>query len=154
MSLNGNPNKSSKSNENEKENEMHLKLIEKLSKMTNDEIGKMLYNFIVMDETSQFISHFEAIKLLQFESKEEEKEKEMKSKENENKISLHYIVNKALYGNYSWPLIVTAVSKNNIEIVQTLLSNGNDYQVRIFLIHFCFCFCLHFFLSRYIAYIE
>ena len=137
MSLNTNPNKSLKSIEND--NESDLELINKLSKMTNDEIGNMLDNYIDNDKTNEFISCLNTIKLLQFKLKEEEKEMKTNDK---NRISLNYILNEGMYGNpQAWPLIVLAAYKNNIEIVETLVSNENDYQVMSFLFCLCFCFC-------------
>ena len=137
MSLNTNPKKSLKPIENENKNKSDLELISKLSKMTNDEIGEMLCNFILRDETNEFISCLNTTKLLQFKLLEEEKEKEIKSND-KNRISLNYILNEGLYGSTKSPLIVIAVEKNNIEIVETLVSNENDYKVMSFMFFFVF----------------
>ena len=103
-----------------------LKLIDKLEKMTNDEIGEMLCKYILDDETSQFLSCLKTIKLLATKETEENE-----SKANNNEISLDYILNEGLFSSSKCPLIVIAVHKNNIEIVEALLSKENDYKVNI-----------------------
>ena len=133
MSLNIDDEKSSESNKNE--TEMDLELINKLSKMTNDEIGQMLSVFILDDETNQFISCLKAIKLLELKSNEKEKKAKTNKK---TKISLNYILNEKVYGSTQSPLILTAVEKDNIEIVETLLSNENNYKVNSFCFFYFF----------------
>ena len=82
-----------------------------IAKMTNVEIADMLYKYIRNDKTNEFKQCLKAIKLLK------------------NEIDLHYILNEELCGEFERPLIMEAVSKNNIEIVETLLRKENDYKV-------------------------
>ena len=58
---------------------------------------------------------------------------------NKNEIDIHYILNEKLCSELERPVIVQAVKRNNIEIVETLLSKQNGYKVRC--LYFCFvCF--------------
>ena len=78
----------------------------------------MLYKYFCKSKTNKFRKCLKAIKLLENDNEKKQ-----------NKISLHYILNEKLCGEYKIPLIVVAVLKNNIEIVETLLCKENDYKV-------------------------
>ena len=128
-------NASLKSNEskmvqNKNINEMEMKTDINLVEMTNDEMCEMLYKYICKDETNKFKQCLKRIKLL--------KSKTAKFNFFKKQISLHYILNKKLCGEFKTPLIVQAVKKNNIEIVETLLCKENDYKVWFFVVVWAF----------------
>ena len=97
------------------------KSTEKIATMSNDEISQILFEYICNHETNKFKQCLKAIKLLQNDNEKQQ-----------NKISLHYILNEKLCGEFGDPLIVVAAFKNNIEIVETLLCKENDYKVWFF----------------------
>ena len=103
-----------------------------ISDMTNDEIGAELDQYLLKNDTNGFKSFIQQCKLLESQASN-------LSKDPKDRLSLNYVLNVKLYGEYQDPMIVNATWKNNIEIIQALLDCGVCYLIST---HFCYIiFC-------------
>ena len=101
-------------------------LINKMKEMSNNDIGKQLLAYIVNDNTNEFNKFIYHCNVL---SNNDNSKNEIKTNIfskiafgfGKNKLDLDYILNKKLYGNPAWPLIVVAAHKSNLDIVNTLI---------------------------------
>ena len=92
------------SNNEEKVENKANSLEEQLSSLSVDEIGEKLFHLLVDDETKQVIDCLTCCKKLE--------------------IDLDYILNKKLYGESGWSLIVVVAFKDNLEIANLLLNSN------------------------------
>ena len=81
----------------------------KIDKMSNDDIGTLLYSYINNDNTKDFKI------VINYCNKQ--------SNNIDSKIDLNYIINKK-YRVVGWPLIIKAAHKSNKELVELLIKLG------------------------------
>ena len=111
-------------------------LINKLKEMNNNNIGEQLFNYILDDNTTEFVKLIYHCDVLS-NTKKEAKRKVF-SKIGKNKLDLDKILNKKGYGPANFPLIVVAAYKSNLDIAKTLIKYNVCFV--FFIIYFTY-FC-------------